>query len=125
MNKLSIIVPVYNDENNIENAINSLLDQSVLVDIIVIDDGSTDNTGDIVNKIKKKHKNIHYFKKKNSGIADARNFGVSKVKTKYFGFLDSDDVCREDMAEKMLMVYNCLAWSIEEKNLYSECPILG
>lgn len=102
MNKLSIIVPVYNDEKNIENSINSLLKQTTQVDIIVVDDGSTDNTTNILNNLKEKHNNIHYFKKENEGIAAARNFGVDKVQTEYFGFLDSDDTCKEDMAEKML-----------------------
>ena len=102
MNKLSIIVPVYNDEKNIENAINSLLNQTIEVDIIVVDDGSTDNTTNILNKLKEQHNNIYYFRKENEGIACARNFGVDKVNTEFFGFLDSDDTCKSDMAEKML-----------------------
>ena len=102
MNKLSIIVPVYNDEKHIENCLNSLLKQTIEVDVIVVDDGSTDNTTSIVKNICKEHNNIHYFYKENEGIAITRNFGVSKVETEYFGFLDSDDTCKSDMAEKML-----------------------
>lgn len=102
MNKLSIIVPVYNDENNIERCINSLLNQTIEVNIIVIDDGSTDSTSTKVNQLLNKHSNITYYKKENEGIATARNFGVSKVETEYFGFLDSDDSCEPNTAELML-----------------------
>lgn len=102
MNKLSIIVPVYNDERHIENCLNSLLKQTIEVDVIVVDDGSIDNTTSIVKKICSNHNNVHYFSKANEGIASARNYGVNKVETEYFGFLDSDDTCKNDMAEKML-----------------------
>lgn len=102
MNKLSVIVPVYNGEKTIGRAIESLLNQTVEVDIIVINDGSKDNTESIVLDLKKNNDNIYYYYKDNSGISDARNLGVEKVKTEFFGFLDSDDYVKEDMAEKML-----------------------
>ena len=102
MNKLSIIVPVYNDEKNIEKCLNSLLSQTKEVDIIIVDDGSTDNTSSIINNVTSGHNNVFYYQKENKGIASARNFGVDKVKTEYFGFLDSDDTCKSNMAEKVL-----------------------
>ena len=102
MYKLSVIVPVYNGEKTIGRAIESLLNQTVEVDIIVINDGSKDNTESIVLDLKKNNDNIYYYYKDNSGISDARNLGVEKVKTEFFGFLDSDDYVKEDMAEKML-----------------------
>lgn len=105
MNKLSIIVPAFNSEKTIERSIVSLLNQTVKVTIIVINDGSTDKTEDIVLKLAKDNSNIEYYFKENTGISDARNLGVSKVKTEYFGFLDSDDCVKNDMAEKML---NCI-----------------
>ena len=73
MNKLSIIVPVYNDEKHIKNCLNSLLNQTKKVDIIVVDDGSTDNTISIVKSICENHDNIYYYLKENKGIASARN----------------------------------------------------
>lgn len=109
MNKLSIIVPVYNDEKNIKNCLNSLINQTTEVDIIVVDDGSTDNTYSVVKDLASKNINIKYFAKENKGIACARNFGVDKVQTEYFGFLDSDDTCKNEMAEKML-------YEIEKQN---------
>lgn len=102
MNKLSVIVPVYNGEKTIKRAIDSLLKQSEKVDIIVINDGSKDNTEDIVLDLVKDNDNIFYYYKENSGISDARNLGVDKVNTEFFGFLDSDDYVKDDMAEKML-----------------------
>lgn len=102
MNKLSIIVPVYNGEKTIKRAIESLLKQTTKVDIIVVNDGSKDSTENIVFNLKKDNDNIHYFYKENSGISDTRNYGVDKVETEFFGFLDSDDTVKEDMAEKML-----------------------
>lgn len=101
MNRLSIIVPVYNGEKTIKRAIDSLLKQTEEVDIIVVNDGSTDNTEGVVKSYSES--NIHYFYKENGGISDARNFGISKVETEFFGFLDSDDYAKEDMAEKMLL----------------------
>lgn len=100
--KLSIIVPVYNDENNIENCINSLLSQTQKVNIIIVNDGSTDKTEEKILKLKENNDNIEYFYKENSGIADTRNFGVSKANTEFFGFLDSDDTVKPNMAEKTL-----------------------
>ncbi|MDO4499700.1 MAG: glycosyltransferase [Erysipelotrichaceae bacterium] len=102
MNKLSIIVPVYNGEKTIEKSIVSLLKQTIPVDIIVVNDGSKDKTEEIILKLKENNDNIHYFHKENGGIANTRNYGVDRVETDFFGFLDADDTVREDMAEKML-----------------------
>lgn len=102
MEELSIIVPVYNGEKTIKRAIDSLLAQTIKAHIIVVNDGSSDNTESIVLDLIKNNDNIEYYYKDNSGISDTRNLGVDKVKTKYFGFLDSDDYVKSDMAEKML-----------------------
>lgn len=102
MNKLSIIVPVFNGEKTIERSIVSLLNQTVPVNIIVVNDGSTDNTENIIKRLQNKNSNIEYYYKNNGGIADTRNFGVNKVKSEYFGFLDADDTVAPCMAEKMI-----------------------
>lgn len=91
MNKLSVIVPVYNGEKDIERCLFSLFNCGLDVDIIVVDSSSTDNTYNIVNKLKESHKNISLYKIANTGIADSRNFALTKVNTPYFTFLDSDD----------------------------------
>lgn len=100
MNRLSIIIPVYNGEKTIQRALDSLLKQSEQVDIIIVNDGSVDNTEKIIKEYK--NSNIYYFYKENEGISEARNYGIRRVKTEFFGFLDSDDYVKEDMAFKML-----------------------
>jgi len=102
MNKVSVIVPVYNGEKTIKDSLLSLIKQTISIDIIVINDGSTDNTEKIVKELDYQYNNIHYFYKENSGIASTRNFGISKVETEYFGFLDADDKCKPDTYERML-----------------------
>ncbi len=103
-NKLSVIVPVYNDETNISNSLESLCKQTLKIDIIVVDDGSSDKTSQKINDIILKYPelNIRYYYKENGGISDARNYGLSKVESEYFTFLDSDDYVVFDIYEKML-----------------------
>lgn len=93
MKKLSIIIPVYNAEKTLKKCIESVLKQKDdELEILLINDGSTDSTEKIVEKYKEKNpKIISYYKKKNTGVADTRNYGVRKAKGKYILFLDSDD----------------------------------
>ena len=102
MNKITVIIPVYNGEKDISRAINSLLQQSIFVDILVIDDGSTDKTKDVVMSLAKDHDNIRYVYKENDGVSEARNLGMDLVKSEYFAFLDADDYVKPQMYEKML-----------------------
>ena len=102
MSKISVIVPVYNGERDIERCLFSLINQTIAVDIIVVNDGSTDKTEEVVKKIVEVYPDrVSYYYKENGGISSTRNFGVSKVETEYFGFLDSDDYVEKDMFEKM------------------------
>ena len=104
MNDITVIVPVYNGERDIEKCLFSLLNQTIAVKIMVVDDGSKDKTKEIVEKLMNNHpERIIYYYKENSGIADTRNFGVAKVETEFFGFLDSDDTVAKDMYEKLLL----------------------
>lgn len=91
--EISVIVPVYNAEEFIERCLNSLIDQDFPKDyeIIVINDGSTDGTPAIVERIAKDHGNIRVYSQKNGGISAARNAGLSHVRGKYVLFTDSDD----------------------------------
>lgn len=100
--KVSIVVPVYNVEKYIEKCLNSLVHQTLKdIEIIVVNDGSPDNSEKIINKFLKKYKNIVYLKKKNGGMSDARNYGLRHATGEYIGFVDSDDYVTEDMYEKM------------------------
>src|SRR3989338_4730602 len=80
---VTIIVPAYNKASTIKKCLISLTNQNYPLNIIVIDDGSTDNTGKIVKKIAEKHENITYIRKENGGKATALNTGLEHVKTKY------------------------------------------
>ena len=90
--KISIIVPVYNNEEHIDQCLNSIVNQDIGIDnlqVILINDGSTDNSLNILNKYSKP--NILVINKKNTGVSDTRNIGMSKALGKYILFLDSDD----------------------------------
>ena len=88
--KISIIIPVYNGENYLNEAINSALNQTYKnYEIIVVNDGSTDNTEDIIKKYKDK---ITYYKKKNGGVSSALNVGIKKMTGDYFLWLSHDDI---------------------------------
>ncbi len=90
--KYSVIIPVYNSEKTIKRCINSIASQERTdVEIIVINDGSTDMTESICNKMQSKYDNITYIFKENGGVSSARNSGLSVAKGKYVMFIDSDD----------------------------------
>lgn len=101
MPKVSVIIPTYNCGKYICEAIDSVLAQTYKdFEIIVVDDGSTDNTNDIVGKYIKEHPDkIKYFYKDNGGEASARNFGIQKTDSEYLAFLDADDVWLPDKLE--------------------------
>jgi glycosyltransferase involved in cell wall biosynthesis len=89
---ISIIIPVYNDELYIEECIHSVQDQhSVDVEIIVINDGSTDSSLAVVERMKKEDTRISVYSYPNGGLSEARNRGLSHCNKKYVLFLDSDD----------------------------------
>lgn len=90
---LSIIIPVYNVEKYIDRCINSLKNNESFneIEILLIDDGSTDSSYDLCKNYENKYKNIKVYRKENGGASDARNFGAKKAKGKYIWFIDSDD----------------------------------
>lgn len=100
--KLSIIVPVYNGEKYIRKCIDSILNQSFKdMEIIVINDGSTDTTEEILKTYLEKDKRIKLINNKNSGPAAARNKGIKAARGNYIGFVDSDDYIELTMYEKL------------------------
>ena len=102
MNKkdISIIVPIYNAEKYLNKCIDSIINQTKKeLEIILINDGSTDNSETIIKKYDDKR--IKYFKNKNQGIGKTRNFGIDKATGKYIMFLDSDDFLELNACEKM------------------------
>lgn len=92
--KLSIIVPVYNAEEYIEGCVNSLLKQDLSeqeYEIILINDGSTDNSPKLAQKLKEQNNNIVLLSQENKGQSVARNKGMDIAKGKYIMFVDADD----------------------------------
>jgi len=95
--KVSIIIPTYNRERYIGDAIDCVLSQTYNnIELIIVDDGSTDKTKSIVFSYKKKHKDIKYIFQKNQGVAAARNNGMKRAKGELIAFLDSDDLWLTD-----------------------------
>ena len=103
MIKLSVIVPCYNAEKYISRCLDSLVNQTLdSFEIVIINDGSTDGSSNIINSYKEKYPNlIKVITQENHGIAYTRNVGLKHVSGEYFGFLDSDDYTSNDMFEKM------------------------
>ena len=92
MKKISIIVPAYNAEKTIKRCLDSLIDQDYSnIEILVIDDGSSDNTYDIVEEYRKKNSNITLVHQNNQGVSVARNKGLEIATGDYVMFVDSDD----------------------------------
>lgn len=103
--KLSIIVPVYNVELYLEKCLNSLVKQTLDpedYEIIVVNDGSPDQSQRIIDEYQNKYPWVKGFVKENGGLSDARNFGLTKAQGKYVAFVDSDDYVDCSMYEKLL-----------------------
>jgi glycosyltransferase involved in cell wall biosynthesis len=97
---VSVIIPSYNSGHFVTEAIDSILSQTFKeFEILVIDDGSTDNTKEVLEAYGDK---IRYLPKKNGGVSSARNFGIENAKGKYIAFLDADDVWMPEKLEKQV-----------------------
>jgi glycosyltransferase involved in cell wall biosynthesis len=93
MPQISVIIPVYNTEKYLREAVDSILNQTFRdIEVIAINDGSTDNCLDILNEYAQKDNRVKVFSQKNSGQATARNFGIDNSNGKYIYFFDSDDI---------------------------------
>ncbi len=111
--KISIIIPAYNSEKFIKRTIQSVLNQTYKnFELIIVDDGSTDNTKEIVREFQKKDPKIKYIWEKNSGApARPKNRGIKRSKGEYIAFLDHDDEWMPEKLEKQLNLFE------KEKNL--------
>jgi glycosyltransferase involved in cell wall biosynthesis len=103
MLNVSVVIPTYNSAHLLDDALQSVLEQTYKdFEIIVVDDGSTDNTSEVVSKYNDK---LHYFRVDNRGPAKARNYGISKATGKYIAFLDADDKWLPTKLEKQVSMF--------------------
>ncbi len=99
---ISIIVPVYNREKCITRCLDSIINQLYKnIEIIVVDDGSTDNTYEVLLEYKIRDNRIRVLKKNNGGVSSARMYGLNNASGKYVGFVDSDDYIEKEMYLKL------------------------
>lgn len=108
---ISIILPIYNANKYIRKALDSIMNQTYKeFEVIIIDDGSTDGTGDICKEYTEKYDNVRYIKQLNSGVCAARNRGIVEAKGEYISFCDHDDEYEPRYLEKLI-------WFALEKKL--------
>ena len=99
---ISVIVPVYNEEKHVERCIQSVLMQTYDdFELLLVDDGSKDASGEICDKYADKEPRIRVFHIENGGVSRARNYGIAQSSGEWLMFLDSDDVLYPDAVEKM------------------------
>lgn len=107
MEKLSVIVPVYNVEKYLKRCINSILNQEYsYFELILVDDGSTDKSGNICDEYADKDKRIRVIHKENSGLSSARNIGIDVASGSYISFIDSDDYINPNMFKRLMDIAN-------------------
>lgn len=95
--KVSVIIPVYNTEAYLEEAVRSIMNQTLKdLEIIIIDDGSTDNSLSVIKKLAQEDNRIEWLSQPNSGQSVARNIGIERARGKYLYFMDSDDILDAD-----------------------------
>ncbi|WP_415345289.1 glycosyltransferase family 2 protein, partial [Clostridium perfringens] len=101
--KVSLIVPIYKVQDYLNKCIDSIINQSYKnLEIILVDDGSPDRCGEIIDLYEKQDNRIKVFHKKNGGLSDARNYGMNFITGDYVIFVDSDDWLSEDMVSDLM-----------------------
>jgi glycosyltransferase involved in cell wall biosynthesis len=103
---VSVVIPAYNAENYVVRCIDTVLAQSFAdMEVVIVDDGSVDHTPDILVWYAENYQNIRVIRQENAGVQAARNAGIMHAKGEYTGFVDSDDMIRPDMVERL---YECI-----------------
>ena len=101
--KISVIVPIYNEENHIKDTMGALIKQSIFeeLEILLIDDGSHDNSLQIIEEYSENYDNIFSYHKENEGLTFTRNYGIDLASGEYIAFLDADDYIPENAYENL------------------------
>lgn len=132
--KISIIVPVYNVEKYLSKCIESIINQNYKdIEIILVNDGSTDNSGEICDKYMQKDKRIRVIHKINEGVSIARNTGLKVATGEYIAFVDGDDFVHEDIYTKLISIIDNSKYDLvmcrfyrsfaNEKNVIEQEPL--
>lgn len=104
---VSVIIPAYNIEDYIGRCLDSVLSQTYKnLEIIVIDDGSSDRTGEILDDYEKKNHRMKVIHKENGGVSSARNIGIDRANGDYIGFVDGDDWVNPKLFETLVKLIN-------------------
>lgn len=124
---VSVVLPIYNVEKYLPKCLDTIINQSYRrIEILLVDDGATDSSGDICEQYAKKDNRIRVFHKKNGGLSDARNYALDYIKGEYIAFVDSDDYVNEKYIEVLLSnaletgadISICDYKTVEEGELY-------
>ena len=101
--KISIIIPIFNAAQNLSKTLESICEQNYTnLEIILVDDGSTDDSGNICEKWAVIDERIQVYHKENGGVAEARNYGLKRMSGDYVMFIDADDLAKQEYIEKMV-----------------------
>ena len=131
--KISVIVPIYNVENFVKKCVSSILNQTYKnLEIILVDDGSTDNSSQIIDVMSKEDSRIKCIHKTNGGLSDARNSGIAIATGEYIGFVDGDDWIHPQMYEILYQKLRetntdicCCEYMSVDENLFCEKRIIS
>lgn len=120
---ISVIVPVYNVEQYLQRCLDSIVGQACAdLEILLIDDGSTDGSGQICDEYAAKDDRIRVFHTENGGVSAARNLGLDEAKGEWIGFVDSDDWIEADMYECLLKRAEETGADVVECGIYLDYP---
>ena len=102
MCKVSIIIPIFNTGTLLNRCVKSVLEQTLTdIEVILVDDGSSDDSGKICDEFAQKDSRVKVIHKSNEGVSVARNTGISVAQGEYIGFVDSDDWIEKDMYQNL------------------------
>ncbi len=129
MYTLSIVIPVYNVEKYINKCLDSIIPQLTdEVEVVLVDDGSSDDSGNICEFYSNQFENVYLYRKENGGLSDARNYGFSLAKGEYVWYIDSDDYISEECVCDIINLLNAVKPDVfiicskcdEDGNVYNE-----
>ena len=120
-NLISIIIPVFNLEKEVSRCLNSVLDQSYRrIEIIIVNDGSTDKTSKVCKEFLKKDSRIRYIETEGLGVSAARNIGLREARGSYISFIDGDDWIETDFYERLMELFESFQADICACNVYNQ-----